>query len=255
MTVNLRQRLHDNMTIIGSWYSLTDPAAMELLSQSSFDFLLVDGEHTHIGEAHLPGLLRAAKGNHTATLYRVRENSAGIIKMALDLGVDGLFVPQVNDAAAAKRAVAAAKYPPVGSRGVGPHRVSNYYENLADYYVTANGSNTLILQIEHIDAVNALDEILAVPGYDALFIGPADLSASMGYFPDTGHPEVQAVIKEVVRAGVAAGIPVGIDAAGGDHIREMATLGVQIFTLGMDIAYLQEGAEATAAIMRAALNE
>ena len=196
----------------------------------------------------------AAKGSETTVLYRVRENSEPLIKMALDLGVDGLFVPMVNSKEDAQRAVQAARYPPLGKRGIGPWRASHYFQEMWDYIEQANEQTILILQIEDVQALPHLDDILAVAGFDAAFIGPADLTASLNLLPDTRHPQVMENVETIATACQTAGVPLGIDAADLEHIGQMRELGLQIFTYGMDVSYLADGARETAVSARKVLH-
>ncbi len=250
----LNHKLRNGLPIIGTWVSLTDPAVVEILCQSDFDFLLLDGEHSPIPEDALKAMLMAAKGSETAIIYRVRQNDEAMIKIALDLGVDGLFVPMVNSAAEAQAAVDATRYAPLGKRGVGPWRASNYFQDMAGYMDNARDTVTLILQIEDQAALPYLDEILAVEGFDAAFIGPADLTSSMGLFPETQHPKVLETIAQINAKCQAAGVPLGVDAASPTQISELRRAGFQIFTYGMDVSYLIEGMTATAKIAREALS-
>ncbi|MEM7345710.1 MAG: aldolase/citrate lyase family protein [Chloroflexota bacterium] len=252
--IDLNAKLDKGDTLIGSWVSLSDPAVVEALCSTGFDFLLLDGEHSPIGESELANLLRAAQGSDTAIIYRVRENSEQLIKMALDLGVDGVFVPRVNSAEEARQAVAAAKYPPLGKRGVGPWRASNYYQTMDSYLETANATTTLILQIEDKEAINNLDEILAVDGFDAAYIGPADLSASMGLYGQATHPEFVATIETIIARCQAAEMPLGMDTRDVSHLSEMSAKGMQILTLGMDLLYMIDGATALSSEIRSTLS-
>ncbi|MEH6446866.1 MAG: aldolase/citrate lyase family protein, partial [Oceanospirillaceae bacterium] len=202
----------------------------------------VDGEHCPIGDEALKRILIASKGYDTSIIYRVRENNPGLIKIALDLGVDGLMIPMVNTQQEAQAAVSASRYPPQGKRGIGPWRASNYYEDYVDYVAQANKKISIILQIEDVDALSQLDQILEVPGFDAVFIGPADLTASLGLFPNTEHSQVEQTINEIVQACKKASMPIGIDASDLTYIQRMSAKGLQFFTYGMDISYLIEGA-------------
>ena len=250
---NLNKKLQNGEAIIGTWVSLADPVVVEILCQSGFDFLLLDGEHSPISEDVLKLLLIAAKGSETAVIYRVRANSEPLIKIALDLGVDGLFVPMVNSAVDAKNAVNATRYPPLGKRGIGPWRASNYYEEMTAYIDSANDEVTLILQIEDVTAVSNLTEILAIPGFDAAFIGPADLTASHNLYPNTTHPDVLATMDKIIESCQNANIPLGIDASSPGHIQQMRDKGLQIFTIGLDVSYLMAGARETAVSARKAV--
>ena len=253
MSETINQKLNNGQTIIGQWVSLSDPAVVEAMVQTGFDFLLIDGEHSPIGESELANLLRAGQAGDSAVIYRVRENSESLIKMALDLGVDGVFVPRVNSPAEAEQAVAAAKYPPLGKRGVGPWRASNYFQNMDEYVGTANHTTTLILQIEDIAAVEQIDDILAVEGIDAVYIGPADLSASLGILGQQEHPDFVAAVDRVAEACQAAGTPLGFDTQNTDHLAQLAKRGFQILTLGMDLDYIISGAKGLSAEIQSKL--
>lgn len=239
--------------ITGSWVSLTDPAVIEIMVDSGFDFLLLDGEHAPISEDSLKMMLMAARGSETALIYRVRENSEPLIKVALDLGADGLFVPMVNSAEQAQQAIDATRYPPQGRRGIGPWRASNYYNSLAEYVAGAREQITLFLQIEDRAALPHLDDILSVDGFDAAYIGPADLTASHNLYPDRDHPEVLASIDRIIAACKRHQVPLGIDASGPEEITRLREAGLQIFTYGMDVSYLHDGVRATAQTVAKAL--
>ncbi len=255
LTMSLNSSLKNKEVVIGQWISLSDPAVVEALAETGYDFLLIDGEHSPIGESELANLLRATKGGDCATIYRVRENSESLIKMSLDLGVDGVLVPRVNTAAEAQKAVDAAKYPPMGKRGVGPWRASGYYQNFDTYINSANTSTTLILQIEDIEAVNNLDEILAVGGFDAAYIGPADLSSSMGILGQFDDPRFKTAVSKVVAKCQAVGMPLGFDTQNVTHLTKLAQDGFQILTLGSDMQYLIDGAKNLSAEIRQSLGQ
>ena len=238
MSKILQEKLANGQAVTGTWVSLTDPAVIELMIEGGFDFLLLDGEHAPIDETALKHMLMASRGSETAIIFRVRENSEPLIKVALDLGVDGLFVPMVNSAAEAQQAVDATRYPPLGARGIGPWRASNYFNNLNEYIAGARENITLIFQIEDRAALPHLDEILSVEGFDAAYIGPADLTASHHHFPNRDHPDVLASIETIVAACKRHSVPLGIDAADLDHITKMRRAGLQIFTYGLDVSYI-----------------
>ncbi len=252
---NLNQRLQNKEVLIGQWISLNDPAVVEALANTGYDFLLVDGEHAPLGESELANILRGAKGGQSAVVYRVRENSESLIKMALDLGADGVMVPQINSAADAQNAVNAAKYPPLGKRGVGPWRASDYFQNFDEYVSQANEITSLMLQIESVEAVNNLDQILGIKGFDAAYIGPADLSAALGVFGQFDHPDFVTAVETIVEKCLAAEIPLGFDTSGVAHLAGLANRGFQILTLGSDIQFLIDGAKGLSAEIRQALQK
>jgi 2-keto-3-deoxy-L-rhamnonate aldolase RhmA len=213
---------------------------MEILCQVGFDFLIIDIEHAPIGDETLRDLLIAGKGSDTGLLVRTRANEPHRIRFPLDLGADGVVVPLVNSRQEAERAVAASKYPPEGIRGMGAWRPSGYYADSWAYVQSANSKTILIIQVEHILGVNALDEILKTQGIDGVLVGPGDLSASLNRFPDKEHPEVLDAFKRIARGCTQAGIPFGVD--GMASMRHMAPLGATFVTTGIDTFFLLDAA-------------
>ena len=165
---------------IGSWVTLNHPSIAEIMSDAGFDWLCVDMEHsvTDYYEAQL--LISAIQSKGIKAYVRVGENNARIIKRVLDAGADGIIVPSVNSKEDAIKAVNAVNYPPIGKRGVGLARAQNYGFNFEDYRDGKAKNITLIVQIEHINAIKELEEIINTDGIDGTFIGPYDLSGSIG---------------------------------------------------------------------------
>ncbi len=252
MPSSIRRKLASGRPVVGTWETLGDPAAMEVLSRVGFDFLLIDAEHAPLGDETLRNLLMAGagRGTDTSLLVRVPWNDPVRIKIVLDLGADGVMVPMVNSGDEARRAVAACKYPPEGIRSVGPGRPSNYYADQSGYVARANDEIAVLVQVEHARAVAALDDILRVPGIDAVFVGPGDLAASLGRLPDPHHPEVQAAIERIAAGCVARGVPFGTDADTAEGIRWLAGLGARLFTTGIDTRFRGDAADAAARLVR-----
>lgn len=247
----LKQKLNRKEIVLGGWVSLTDPAVVEILVRSGFDFLIFDAEHSPFSLETLRNLVIAAKGAPTGLLVRVPWNDAVTIKPILDLGVDGILVPMVNSGDEARRAVAACKYPPLGIRSVGPWRVSDYYRDDDAYLRRANDDIVVMIQIEHIDAVNAVDDIIRTPGIDAFFVGPSDLAASMNHFNEIRHPQVMQAIEHVAERGRAADMVFGIGL--GDP-KGTAAMGARLFMSGQDTSYLARGAQLALEKTRGELN-
>jgi 4-hydroxy-2-oxoheptanedioate aldolase len=254
MTSDLRTRLRAGEPLIGTWVSLGDPALIEVLGGSGFDFLLLDGEHAPLDERTLLHQAIAAKAAGVPVMYRVRSNETARLKIALDLGVDAVLVPWVNSAEDARQAVAATRYPPLGERGIGPWRASNYYAEFWEHVKRANEEVALVIQIEQARAIDALEEILAVEGFDAAYIGPADLGASLGVFGEP-DPRLDEAIARISAACRAAAMPLGIDLVDLALLPGFRAQGISLFTYGADVSYLSEGAGAAAAALRAALDE
>jgi 2-keto-3-deoxy-L-rhamnonate aldolase RhmA len=194
--------------------------------------------------------LIAGKGTETALLVRVRQNEPAHIRLPLDLGADGVMIPLVNSVDEARRAVAGAKYPPQGMRGIGAWRPSGYYADSWSYVRRANADTTVIIQIEHIRAVEALEDILQVPGIDAVFIGPADLSASLARFPDKLHPDVLPAYRQVAAVCRDRAVPFGTD--GGTVMQFLAPLGARLLTTGIDTYFVMDAARSALAQAREA---
>jgi 2-keto-3-deoxy-L-rhamnonate aldolase RhmA len=168
----------------------------------------------------------------------------------LDLGCDGVIVPQVRSAVEARAAVAAAQYPPAGVRSVGIARAQRYGMNLSEYVQTANDAVTVILQIEHVDALPHVADILAVPGVDAVIVGPYDLSASMGLPGQITHPDVAAAVAAIADAGNRAGMPWGAFAPDAASAKVQIARGATLIAVGTDAMYLWRGARAALAEVR-----
>ena len=187
------------------------------------------------------------------TVVRVPWNDPVHIKQALDLGCDGVLVPQVRTAAEAARAVAAAKYPPAGVRSVGIARAQRYGMAVQECVASANEQVAVLVQLEHVDAVRCADDILAVPGVDAVVIGPYDLSASMGRPGDLTHPDVVAAVAALPAACTARGVPWGAFAPDAASAKAHLARGATVVALGTDTLHLLAGARAALADVRAAV--
>lgn len=250
MTTTLREKILGGQMVVGTWVSIPDVAVVEILAQAGFDYLLIDGEHAPIDPSRLAPLVIAAERRQCPVVYRVRINSADLVKMALDVGVSGIMVPMVETPEDAAAAVAAAKYPPDGRRGIGPWRASNYYRDFTSYLGRANEETAVILQIESAGAVERAARIAGVAGVDALFVGPADLSGSLGVKVGQLDPRLVDSLTRVVEAGRSAGRCVGIDAASNERLESFAGMGFRLFSFGVDTDYLAAGSQACAEFAR-----
>lgn len=209
---------------------------------SGFDWIFVDLEHGAIGIEAAQQLAQLCNGR-AAAVVRVPENSEVWIKKMLDLGYDGVVVPQVNSAEEARAAVASAKYPPLGCRSVGIARAHKYGAEFQEYVATANESTSVIVQIEHITAVENAESIVTVEGVDAAFIGPYDLSGSMNRLGDVAHADVQNAIARAFDVCKANGLPVGIFAANVEIASSLLNKGYDFIAVGMDMSILANAAK------------
>jgi 2-keto-3-deoxy-L-rhamnonate aldolase RhmA len=248
--MQLREKIASGRAVVGTWVSIPDIAVVEVLAQAGFDYLLIDGEHAPISPSQLFPLAVAAERRGCPVVYRVQTNSADLIKAALDIGIAGLMVPMVESPEEAAAVVSAAKYPPAGRRGMGPWRASNYFQDFQDYVASANEQTAVIVQIESVIAVEKAAQIAAVPGIDVLYVGPADLSGSLGVPVGKLEPPLLEALKRVVAAGRATGRCVGIDAPSNERLETFAGLGFRLFSFGIDAGYLSDGGRAAAEFAR-----
>ncbi len=196
----LKKALLEKKQTYGCWITLDHPLIPQLLGSAGFDWLTVDMEHSSIELKQLLPILIAIEANNMVPLVRVGENNPNLIKRVMDCGAYGVIVPNVCSAKEAQAAVSAVKYPPVGTRGVGLFRAQGYDRFFEDYKKWLTEESVVIIQIEHIDAVNQIDEIFSVKGVDAFVIGPYDLSGSMGMPGGFDKPEVKKAIEKVMEA-------------------------------------------------------
>lgn len=206
----LSDQLSQNQLTIGSWITLAHPAIAEIMARAGFDWLTIDLEHSVITIREAEELIRIISLHGVPPLVRLTSNDANQIKRVMDAGAHGVIVPMVNSRADAERAVQAVHYPPFGKRGVGLARAHGYGTTFAEYRTWLEKEAVVIVQIEHIDAVNDLEAILTVPGVNGYIIGPYDLSASMGIPGEFDDPRVVAAIEKVRTTGIALGKPGGL---------------------------------------------
>ncbi len=211
---NLRARLQAGESVVGSWLNSGSPMLAELMAACGLDFLCVDAEHSAVDLPEAQRLFQAIRsGNPScAAMVRLHGVDYALVKRYLDAGADGVVAPLVRTADEARLLVQACKYPPDGLRGVGFCRANNYGLRVEEEFVRANREILVAVQIEHVEAVRVIDRILAVPGIDVAFIGPYDLTASMGIAAQFGHPDYaaarDAVLAACARHGVVPGIHV-----------------------------------------------
>jgi 2-dehydro-3-deoxyglucarate aldolase len=234
-----RQKLIAGERLIGLWASLTSPISTEVLGYSGFDWLLLDGEHAPNDLSSFMLQLMALKDSPSAAVVRPQWAEPVLLKRLLDLGVYNFLMPFVESAEQAKAAVAATRYPPRGIRGIAIAHRSNQYGYTPEYFERIDDNITVIVQIESRAGVDAADAIAAVDGVDALFIGPSDLSASLGHFGNPQHPEVQAAMQHVLATAQARGKPVGILTGVEKDARRYLELGMSLVAVGMDVVLLR----------------
>ncbi len=241
MKTVFRRRLRQGDRLAGTIVTLPCPPIAELLSRSGFDWLFIDAEHGPLSVGDIQLLLQAAQPR-CPCIVRVAANDEVYIKQVLDTGADGIIAPLVNDAETAARVVAWAKYPPVGRRSVGIGRAHEYGQTFAEYVAQANDRVAVIIQIEHIDAVARIDSILDVAGIDGVFIGPYDLSASMGKPGKIEDDDVQSQIEAVRQACLARHTAVGIFGVDAAAVQPFLKQGYTLIAVGMDTLLMRQSA-------------
>lgn len=244
MAINFKQRLNQFETLIGIVITLPCSETAEALSKLEFDWFWIDMEHGPLSVERVQ-LIMQATGGRCANLVRVPWNDSVWIKRVLDTGCDGIIVPHVKTPQEVKYALEACLYPPQGSRSVGSGRAQDYGINFEEYLKTANENIVIVLQIEHIDAVKNIESIIDVPGFDAILIGPFDLSASMGLTGQVNHPDVHKAIGSVKEACLNKNIPVGIFTTDSQGAILAKKAGYGLIGVGVDSMYLWKLAKQT----------
>ncbi len=238
-----KQRLRAGETLIGLWAQSGHAAVSEVVADVGFDWLLIDGEHAPLEVPTIVDQLRVIEPTGTPAIVRPAWNDPVILKRVLDTGVQTLLVPYVQTAEEARRAVASARYPPEGTRGVAATIRANRYGRVSDYHGRANDEICVLVQLETGEAVARLEEIGRVAGVDGLFIGPSDLAASLGHLGHNAHPEVRGLITEACRRARAIGVPIGILATVEADARAFLEMGFQYVAVGSDIGVLRNAAD------------
>jgi len=233
----LAEAIKNRGSLIGTLLSVASPSVAEALSASGLDWLFFDLEHSVMSLAEVQAMIQ---GMHEKclSLIRLEEPGTVFVKKALDTGCAGIIVPQVNSAATAKAIVNAGKFPPLGGRSVGLGRSLGFGTTLADGVRTENERTSIIVQIEHITAVESVEEIAAVEGIDGLFIGPYDLSGSLGIPGQVIDPRVQNATDRTIAAGKKVGKPVGIFVGTAEAARKEIARGIKFVAVGADILRL-----------------
>ncbi len=247
-TTSFKQALSQAEAQIGLWLGLADPYAAELCATTGFDWLLIDGEHGPNDLRSMLAALQAVAPYPVHPVVRIPNGDATLIKQVLEIGATTLLVPMVESAEQARALVQATRYPPMGLRGVGSGLArSSRWNALPDYLQKANEGICLLVQVETVAAMVQLDAISAVDGVDGVFIGPADLAASMGHLGAADVPAVRDVIDDGIRRILAAGKAPGILAVNEARARECIEQGVRFVAVGVETTLLAQAARALSA--------
>jgi 4-hydroxy-2-oxoheptanedioate aldolase len=231
-----KAKLLEGKTVHGCFLKYPEPALAEIIAMAGFDFVLFDGEHGTLEPSDMANLVRAVELRGATPLARVTTNQPHIILRYLDTGLHGVQVPWVNSTKDVESAVQSTKYGPRGVRGLAGGRASDWgmSEPIGDYTVRANRETMLIVHIETADAVELVEEYVEVDGVDVLFLGPTDLSHSLGHPGQVDHPDVQEAMRHVAQVVVASDRALGIYAGTAEFAREWQARGARYITTGVD---------------------
>lgn len=240
----LKHKLKNRELSIGSWLTIPNQAVIEILSTAGFEWLAIDMEHSPISIETIMNLIGHIQGNGMQALVRVSKNEEVPIKRVLDAGADGVIVPMIKNKEEAIAAVNYVKYPPIGKRGVGLNRAQKYGTAFGTYQEWVEDSAVVIAQIEHIDAVNNLEEIFSVPGIDGIIVGPYDLSASMGYPGEYDRQDVKEALEKVDTIAKKLSKPLGFHVIDSDHSKtvEKINKGYSFLAFSIDFFFLGDKA-------------
>jgi len=241
----LKEALKNNKISLGTWIQIPHPAIIEIIAHNcneKLDWICIDMEHGAIGMESMTNLIRTIEKYDITPIVRIPKNDYIWIHRALDAGAEGLIIPMIKNGTEAYEAVSEALYPPSGKRSFGYSRANAYGADFEDYIDSANDEISIILQIEHVDAINNLDYILGVPGIDGTFIGPYDLSGSIG---DAGNFEDERYIQFLYRYTIRSQIHnilmgIHIVRPTKEKIKKAVDDGYKIIAIGIDAVFLEE---------------
>jgi 4-hydroxy-2-oxoheptanedioate aldolase len=245
--ISVKARLRDKGFAAGPFVEVGSPALVEMLGLAGFDFAIIDCEHAAFSGETVGELIRAAEAASIAPLVRVRQNDPGAVLEALDLGAAGLHIPQIATAADALRAVRASKFPPLGARGFNPFvRAAQYGATaVAEFRQHADQDTLLVLHIEAQESLASIEQIMAVPGFDVAFLGPYDLSQTLGIPGEVTHPRVREAMRAIVKAARPHGVVVGCFANDPEQARVWLAEGVAYLAYSVDsVMFLEAGRRA-----------
>jgi 2-keto-3-deoxy-L-rhamnonate aldolase RhmA len=233
--------------IIGSWINSGSPIVSELMAGLGFDFLTVDVEHSAVDVPQVQQIIQGIRAANPGCLPFVRTQGVefSFVKRYLDAGAMGIIAPLVNTREQAEELIRAVRYPPLGDRGVGFCPANQFGSNVRDVFDNANNDIYAIVQIEHVQAVENIEEILSVKGVDGVFIGPFDLSASMGLTGQFDHPEYVAARQRILDACQKANVPAGIHVVepDPDQLEARYVEGFEILAYGLDITMIARASQ------------
>jgi 2-keto-3-deoxy-L-rhamnonate aldolase RhmA len=241
----VREKLKAGQSSLGCFLGLGSPNVAELMSHAGFDWLVIETEHSALDSIQIERMLMAVNGAETVPLVRLPSSDVVYIQRSLDIGGMGIVVPLVKTVEEAQTIVRATRYPPQGTRGFGPLRAAHYMFDSKDYFYRANENLLVVLIVETKEAADQLENIAAVPGVDALFLGPFDLCLSLGLDPmKQPHAEVERVIERMLTIGRHSSVAMGIHAMNPDQLLARQAQGFRMISYSTDYMMLADAARA-----------
>ena len=240
----LKQKLKNNELTIGSWITIAHPSIVEIMSTAGFEWLTIDMEHSAIDFEKCQNLITVIQANNIKALVRVSKNDEVIIKRVLDCGADGVIIPMINTKKDVQKAIEYVYYPPKGKRGVGLYRAQGYGIKFNEYKKYLQEKIIIIAQIEHVKAVENIENILNFQEIDGIIIGPYDLSASMGYPGEYNRTDVKNAIEKVRKACKKFNKPFGYHVIETDYkkVKEKINEGATFIAYSLDFFFLGDTA-------------
>ena len=244
LTNKFKQRLQSGDEMLGLWFGLANNIAAEVCAQSGFDWLLIDSEHSPLSDKDILSCLQAVAPYEINPLVRPVSGDKNVLKRLCDVGVQTFLVPMIDDAKQAAAVVSAVRYPPSGTRGLGTSMARAARWNMTpDYFTRANDEMCVILQIETKVGLKNLKKIAKVEGVDAVFIGPSDLGAALGYPGKPSHPEVVNAVSEAIKDIRTCGKPAGVLAVTSELVEVYKKAGASFIGVGSDCGVLAKGVQ------------
>ena len=244
MKNNLKDKLYAGENCFGTWITIGNPDIVDILKHLSFDWFVFDTEHSYLSIETVKTMMQALGSDGPSPIVRIGQVDQLLVKRALDIGSQGLLVPLVNSAEDAERVVKYSMYPPTGVRGAGPGRASQFGMNLSEYLRHANQEISLAVQIETTEALANVDEIVGTKGIDIGFVGPTDLTISLGLLDDRANPKVMEAMQKAIKACNDHGKIPGTLAVSVEEARKFVKMGFRFISLASDSRFLTYGARA-----------
>jgi len=256
ITNKFKAAIHSGKKQYGIWNGIPHSYAAEILAGAGFDWVLIDAEHGPFDISQIVIQLQAMSRYDTTPILRIPSADHVYMKTLMDAGVQSFIIPMIEDKQTAEYIVQAVKYPPEGIRGVGTALArAAQWNRVDDYFHKANNEMCIIAQIESVAGVEALDDILQVDGVDVIFLGPADLAASMGYIGQPSHPDVVSALDNCLSKIIAAGKKPGVLTSSKELIADYSAKGAQMIGVGLDTIILAKATKALAEFYKSELAE